>query len=170
MLKIGSLVIYGVEGVCQISEIVSQSFAGSSEKKDYYVMIPVHNSSSKLYVPVDNEKLASKIKQLLTYDEIIELIEKCSKNNEWIADNKLRSKYYKEVMASYDREKIFSLARILYLAKSGKIPEVKKLYVMDEDVLRKTSHILYSEFSYVVELEYENVLPFIAGEIVCKRK
>ena len=170
MLKIGSLVVYGVEGVCQVSDIISQSFAGSSEMKDYYVMVPVHNSSSKLYVPVDNEKLTSKIMELLSYDEIVELIEKCSDCNEWIADNKLRSKYYKEVLNSYDREKIFALARVLYLAKCGKIPGVKKLYVMDEDILRKTSQILYSEFSYVVELTQDDVLPFIAGEISCRRK
>lgn len=170
MFDKGLLVVYGVEGVCRIGDIESRAFPGSADKKDYYVMIPIHNASSKLYVPVDNEKLTSKIKQLLTYDEIIGLIEKCSKNNEWISDNKLRSKYYKEVLNIYDREKIFSLARVLYLAKCGKIPNVKKLYVMDEDVLRKTAQILYSEISYVVDLEQEDVLPFIAGEMTCKRK
>ena len=170
MLEIGALVVYGVEGVCQVSEIISQSFAGSDEMKDYYVMVPVHNSASKLYVPVDNERLTSKIMELLTYDQIIDLIDRCSSYNEWIADNKARSRYYKEVLSSYDREKIFALARILYLAKCGKIPEVKKLYVMDEEILRRTSQILYSEISYVVDLSFEDVLPFIAGEIVCKKK
>lgn len=170
MLEIGGLIVYGVEGVCQVSEIISRSFAGSDDKKDYYVMVPVHNPASKLYVPVDNEKLLSKIMELLTYEQVIDLIKKSLGYNEWIADNKARSRYYKEVLSSYDREKIFALARILYLAKCGKLPEVKKLYVMDEDILRKTSQILYSEISYVVDVSQEDVLPFIAGEIDCKRK
>ena len=101
MLEIGGLIVYGVEGVCQVSEIISRSFAGNDEKKDYYVMVPVHNPASKLYVPVDNEKLLSKIMGLLTYEQVVDLIKKSLGYNEWIADNKARSRYYKDTKIKY---------------------------------------------------------------------
>lgn len=170
MFKVGMLVSYGGEGVCKIGDIQVQDFFGGDEKKKYYVLEPIDNKSSKLYVPVDNEILCKRMQKLLDYDEIISLINNECTELEWITDNKLRNKYHKDIIKTYDKKKIVALAKRLYEIKNGKYPEIKKLYSSDEDTLKKIAQILYIEFSYTVDITQEQVLPFICGEINCKRK
>ena len=161
MFEIGSNVIYGTEGICKISDIAKLSFNGIGEAKDYYVLVPVLNSTYKVYVPVDNEHLVAKMQKLLTYDEIIELINDENNEIEWVNDNKIRNKRFKEIIASYDRRKIFMLAKLIYNAKNGKIENVKKIYASDEEILKKLVHILHAEISYVVPIEESDLLSFI---------
>ncbi len=169
MLKAGAIIIYGAEGVCKVTDVKKMSFCGG-EEKDYYVIVPIQNQGSRLYVPLDNEHLTSKIMKLLSYEEIIELINTDTEKIEWLPDSKARSKYYKEILNSFDRKKIFALAKMLYNAKLGKIDGITKIYTVDEDILKKTSQFLYTEFSYVANITPDEVLPFICGEIVCKKK
>ena len=169
MLKIGALIVYGAEGVCRVEDIKSLSFAGL-EEKEYYILVPELNSSSKLYLPMDNEKLMSRVQRLLSYEEITELINSDEEIIEWVEDSKLRNKYYKEILSSYDRKKIFALAKQLYLIKTGKLAVKKAFTSWMDDILKKTSQILFSEFSYVVEITQDDLLPFIAGEIKCEEK
>ena len=169
-MEIGSIIVYGVEGVCKIVDIQKMSFSTLDEPKDYYILVPESNASSKLYLPKDNEKLMSRVKKLLTYKEVKELIASENNDIEWIEDSKLRNKYYKEILASGDRNKVFALAKQLYLVKTGKMPVAKAFTAWMEDMLKKTAQILYQEFSHVAEISYDEVLPFIVGEIDCKEK
>lgn len=167
MLEIGTIVVYGVEGVCKISGVEKLCFAGLDTAKDYYVLEHIDNSNGKFYVPVDNELLMAKMQKLFTYEEVMELIKADLSLPEWIDDNKQRSKFYKEELSSYDNTRIFALAKMLYLAKSDK---EKRFYVMDEEALKKVSSALYSQLSCVASLTREELLPFICGEIVCAKK
>lgn len=169
MLDKGTLVIYGGEGVCRIDDIICQSFGIQKEQKEYYVLVPIRNSLSKFYVPLDNEKLTSRLLNLLKYDEIVDLIND-TEALDWIDDNKQRGKLYKEIFSSYDRKTVFSLAKLLYKAKNGEIPNVKKLYVLDEDAIRKVTQILYAELSYSLDVSSEDVLAVASGKIQLKRK
>lgn len=171
MLKIGMLVVYGSEGVCEIVDIQSQSFSRISTKREYYVLNPKVNSGAKIYVPLDNELLCKRIKPLLTYNELTSLIADKSLNLEWINDNKQRSKYYKDLFSTYERKSIFATARMIYEIKSGKNAEISRLYSIDEDALKKITQMIYSEISYIVDISEEQVLPLICGEItVVERK
>lgn len=170
MFEKDTIVIYGVEGICKITDIANMTFGGFNGSKDYYILVPVSNPTHKVYVPTDSEYLVAKMQKLLSYDEIISLIS-CEKTDiEWINDNKQRNRYFKEILNSYDRINIFMLAKLLYNIKQGKNENVKKLYASDEEILKKLTKILYSELSCVISLEENDVLPFINGEIECSKK
>ncbi|MBQ7760693.1 MAG: CarD family transcriptional regulator [Clostridia bacterium] len=170
MYKIGDMVIYGTDGVCLVEDIIEKSFGDSVSTNKYYVLVPKGNKGSKFYVPVDNPVLTSRIMKLLSYSEVLDLINSLDSSIEWIDNNKLRARYYKDTMSSYSREAIFQLAKQLHYARVGKIESVKKLYTMDEDMIRKISQLLYEEFAYVADITTDQVLPFIAGEIICPEK
>ena len=80
MLKVGEKVLYGAAGACTITEICKKRF-GDAEEREYYVLVPIHDSRSTLYVPLDNEKLRAKMKKLLSAEEIEALIDSMPK--EW---------------------------------------------------------------------------------------
>ena len=164
MFKVGSVVIYGTEGGCKITEVTKITFGNISETKDYYILVPISNPNHKIYVPTDSEYLVAKMQKLMTYSEIKRLVEDNSEEIEWINDNKTRNKRFKEIISSYDRRKIFMLAKLIYKAKNCKLENVKKLYSSDEEILKKLVRIIYAELSYVVSLEEDDVLSFINGE------
>lgn len=170
MFEIGSVVIYGIEGVCKITDIAKMTFGSINESKDYYILVPTSNPTHKVYVPTDSEYLVAKMQKLLSYEEIKQLISEENNEIKWISDNKIRNKSFKEIIASYDRRKIFMLAKLIYNAKNGKLENVKKLYASDEEILKKLVRILYSELSYVVSLEENDILPFISGEADFSKK
>ncbi len=170
MLNIGDLIVYGSEGVCLVADLQKLSFSNIDEEKEYYILVPQANASGKLYLPKENSILMARVKNLLTYVEIKELISSSGDDIQWIEDSKARNKYYKELIATYDRVNIFGVAKQLYLLKNGKLPYTANFTSWMEDLLKKTSQILYSEFSYVVDMTPEELLPFIAGEIDCKEK
>ena len=170
MLTIGDIIVYGSEGVCRVIDLQEMAFPGTDEKKEYYILVPEANASSKLYLPKDNDTLMSRVKNLLTYEEVKELISDENNTIEWIEDSKARNKYYKELISTYDRKNIFAIAKQLYLVKNGKLDTEVNFTNWMEDTLKKTAGILYSEFSYVVDITEEQILPFIAGEIDCNKK
>ena len=65
MYKIGTYVSYRSEGVCVINEIKQQKFGALDTASEYYVLSPIVDNNSKLYVPVNNEALVSKMRPLL---------------------------------------------------------------------------------------------------------
>lgn len=169
MYEIGSLVVYGSEGVCKVTEIVENSFSNMEDTRKYYVLAQISNPAYKVFVPCDNENLVSRMQRILSAEEIADMIRESNELPEWISDNKLRTKTFREIMQTYDRKKILALAKLLYITKSN-LTDKKKLFASDEELLKKIIRILHSEFSLVYEIEADQVIPFIFGEIECKAK
>ena len=55
MLELKSTVFYGTTGVCVVERMETKKIG--RESKDYYVLKPVAQCSSTVYVPTDNEVL-----------------------------------------------------------------------------------------------------------------
>lgn len=89
MFNVNDTILYGTHGICKISDITEQNFNGSTKK--YYILQPLHNVSSTIYVPMDNEKLLAKIRRILSEEELYELIKAMpDKETTWI-ENKILS-------------------------------------------------------------------------------
>lgn len=67
MLAVGQTVVYGTQGVCTVREI-SMLKLGKT-KGEYYVLSPVDDPGSTVYVPTANEKLMGKLRPVLTEKE-----------------------------------------------------------------------------------------------------
>ncbi len=86
MFKIGSYVVYRSEGVCVVSDIRTVSF-GALGSTEYYILTPISDKKSTVFVPVHNEALTSQMRGLLNAEKFSELIEECrGKTLEWTAD------------------------------------------------------------------------------------
>ena len=75
MFSKGSYVIYRAEGVCVISDIKTEKFNALDKETQFYILNPVNDRKSMLYVPVDNETLTSMMRPLLSAKEIVALAE-----------------------------------------------------------------------------------------------
>lgn len=160
MLQINSYIIYGANGVCKINDIRKEKLCGT--KQTYYVLSPIDNASSTIYVPVDNEALVSKMKSVLKREEIVSLIEDVKDRMlPWISDNKERGDYYTIVLSRGDRREILALIRTIYRKRLELTAQRKKLWAVDENALKRAEKIINDEFSLVLGIAPENVPGFI---------
>ncbi|MEE1353694.1 MAG: CarD family transcriptional regulator [Acutalibacteraceae bacterium] len=164
MLEVNSYVMYGGNGVCLVADRRKEKFAG--QWKEYYILKPVNNEDSTLYVPTDNEKLLSKMKDVLSYDEIMDIIHSLPKENiDWVEDNKEREAMYDEIFSSGDRRELLLLVKSLYKHKQERKAEGKKLWTIDENAMKRAEKLVYEEFATVLNIEAEEVVPFIEEEL-----
>lgn len=164
MYNIGTTVIYKNEGVCRITEITERRF--KDKNIEYYVLKPVHKDDSEIYVPKNNKELLSKMRKILSKEEILELIKTMpDEENIWIADENERKEHYREILVKGDRTELVRLIKTLYLHKQNQKKTGKKLHIADEKFLKDAEHLLYDEFAFVLNISKDEVLPFITGEL-----
>ncbi len=164
MFKVCDKVFYGAHGVCEILEIKSCSIAG--EVKEYYILKPVYQPHSTLYVPVTNQALTSKMHPLLSREEIEELINTMPQEETlWLEDDTLRKETYNKILAGGERKKIVQIIKTLYLEQSIRHSLGKRLRQSDEQILGRAEDLLYHEFALVLNISPDQVLPLLQRKI-----
>lgn len=164
MYKIEETVVYGVNGICTIVDIEEKKI--NREIKKYYVLKPVYNKSSTLYVPVDSEVLVGKMKKVLSKKEIYELIESVREEESiWIDNEQERNRKYTEVLKSGERREIMKMLHSLYEHRMKIRDTGRKFHVADEKIMRAAEGVLHEEFAYVLDIKKENVTEFIVGHL-----
>lgn len=58
MFKINDVVVYGTQGICKIVDIEEKTVSKVSKK--YFVLKPVNNNDSTIFLPTDNENSLKK--------------------------------------------------------------------------------------------------------------
>lgn len=167
MLNLNSLVIYGNNGVCNVSDIIEENFTGETQK--YYILKPVKNKSYNIYLPLNNEQLLKKAKEILSKDEVYELIDNIENEESiWIDNERVRNNEYKEILQKCDRRELFKLIKTLREKEQERMEKNKKLRYTDEHIMNNAKDILFEEFAYVLQIERDEVERFILNRIKSK--
>lgn len=171
MFEIGRYVVYRAEGVCRISDIRVERF-GALPDRTYYILTPLNDEKSTVFVPVDNGELVGMMRPLLSAEEISGLAEKLKgKTLEWIPNSRARSAYYRELLAGGNREDLIRLVNTLTAHEETTAASRKKTSSTEEYFLRTAIKMLYREFSVTAGLRAEeDILPLLRGELGIKEK
>lgn len=158
MFKVGERVVYGHNGVMKVVDIKSETVADVS--RTYYVLEDINTAFGSLtYVPVDNEKLTSLIRPLMQKGEIEALLGRISDipAEPWIEDNRRRADNFKNILASADMERIFSMLKAIYVTGKAREAAGKKNFLSDENIRHKAEELIHLEISEVLSLDKEEV-------------
>ena len=154
--KIGTYVLYGKTGVCLIKE---QTVMGGGT---YYVLSPISDSRSSVYVPCDNETLVARMRPLLTREEIDCLLSDADEVKlAWVDDRNERGMLYRTVLSGGDRKELVRLLCCLMRKKQERIAIGKRLSTMDENTLQECVRLVQEEFSMVLGIAAREVGPYI---------
>lgn len=154
--KIGTYVMYGKTGVCLVKE--KTTMAGAL----YYVLAPVGDSRSSVYVPGNNPELLARMRPLLTRDEIDALLSDVDTvRMAWIDDRNERAMLYRAVTGGGDRKELIRLLACLMRKKQERIAMGKRLSSMDEGFLQECVRLVQEEFSMVLGIAAREVGPYI---------
>lgn len=164
MYQINDMIIYGVNDICKIVDIADKDFSGS--KTEYYVLKPLNNQASTIYVPVNNENLKKKMRCVLSVSEIYEIIHSMPEEKSvWIENENERKEKYKEIIACGNRRELVQIIKALYTHQQQLQAKGKKLHAADERFFKEAEKLLYEEFAIVLDIKQEQVLPFILEQI-----
>lgn len=159
MLKIGTYVSYRSEGVCIISDVRTEAFGTLGGSGEYYILTPIKDKNSLLYVPVSNEALVAMLRPLLSAAEIAALAAEVREERlPWRAESRARNYEFKELLGVGERRTLMVLVNTI-LAQSTQLKSVgKKLTGGDEAVLKRALKMLLDEFSVTSEINSEDEL------------
>lgn len=166
MYNLGDYVIYEQSGICKIVDIREEKFDKYTKKK-FYILNPVFSSlSTVIYVPVDREDLNVHMQHLLTKEKINEIILNSNeKDIKWVEDSKARFDLYNEILKTGDRIKILRIIKSLSVFKLNREKEDKTFYVSDKRLLDTALKNITEEFSFVLSIEQDEVVPYIISMI-----
>lgn len=161
-MEIGDYVASVANGVCQIEETVEQDWMG--EKRLYFVLNPINEKGSKVYVPVDNA--AQRIRNVMTEKEAKDFIAQIPTIEPLrVANEKFCEKEYKEAIYSGNPRTIVSAIKTI----RGRIEEKeaigKKAVSVDERYSKLGMHLLHSELAFALQCDETEVLDKILDTI-----
>lgn len=164
MFQVNDTILYGTQGVCRITEICDKDLGAGVQP--YYVLTPIYQNNSKIFVPVENEKLTARMRRILSQEEIKELIRDMpDEETVRINDDLIRRKNYREMISSGDRKELVRLIKTLYLEQERRKAQGKKLHQADEQIFRRAETLLYNELALVLDIKPEQVVPFLNEQI-----
>ena len=164
MHRIGDRVIYGIHGVCLISDQCYQTI--NKEKVQFYVLEPVNQPGDKIYVPMNNASATSKLRPLLSRSELIATLEhidftQCS----WIEDENQRKQCYRQLIGSGDLEELLRMIHALSEHKLTLDATGRKAHICDENFYRDVKKLLDTELSEILDIPSETVAPYVLNLI-----
>ena len=172
MFKIGSRVVYRSEGVCVVSDIRSESFGMIGRAEDYYILTPISDNKSTVFVPVNNEKLVAYMRALMSAEEITEMISELREQRmDWIEESRARNAAFKEVLALGDRRQLIIMLNTLAEKKEEIKAAGKKIPTGDLNALRRAEKLLYDEFSATTDIAgAKDIIRLLRGELTLNDK
>ena len=150
--KIGTYVLYGKTGVCFVKERMTMSGA------QYYVLQPISDSRSSVYIPCGNADLVARMRPLLSHEEIDVLLSDADDvKMAWVDDRGERSMLYRAITVGGDRRELIRLICCLMRKKQERLALGKRLSSMDESALHECVRLVEEEFSMVLDIPRHEV-------------
>ncbi len=162
MFKIGDIVVYGAQGICKIAGTEQKQIGKTSV--NYYVLKPIFNQNTSVFVPVENAALTAKMQEILSKEQANRLAQRVININilKFVGENDKQDQY-KTILASGDRERLIALIKTIRAERDTRRENGKKLNINDEQTLRKAETLFYNELAFVYDVspdEVKNIINF----------
>lgn len=161
-ITIGEYVVYGTNGVCMVEDIKMMRFALDTEKNPYCILKPAGNESSTIYVPLNNEKLMSKVRPVMTKEEIDSLLLGMrDKEIVWDGDRRNRTERFHDILLNGVTQKLLLMIRCIYMKKQELMSVGKSLSTTDDNTLKSAEKLVEEEFSHALDIPRDDVSGYI---------
>ncbi len=164
--KKGDYVRYASTGVCVVEDIRTIKDRKRHTEGEFYVLKPVSANASTVYVPTDNENLTSKMRYVMSKNDIDEVISevKCS-DTKWIDDRKLRAVSFSDTVRHGNNKDLLGLIACIYMKKYELETIGKRLSSADEAALIGAQRLVEDEFSFVLGVSCGEVAAYIKSKL-----
>lgn len=159
MYQKGDYISYSGHGVCGISDIRAMDFG--SGKQDYYIIEPIAAGSATIYLPRDNPKALSRIRPVLTKEEIDAIISSVRDDQiPWPNDRKVRIAQFQQILSRRDTRELLMLASCLHKRRTE-----RGLPAGELEMLHKAEGMVEQEFSFALNVRREEIGQYIRDRL-----
>lgn len=160
MYEVGDYIVYGNTGVCQVESVGPMSMQGMDSKRIYYILAPVYSKGSKIFTPVDNDKVI--MRPVLTKEETEVLLEEITDIVPLnIKEEKQREYAYRDSIHTCEPREMVRIIKTIYQRKEDRLATGKKLVASDERFLHMAEENLYGELSIPLGIDKSEVEAYI---------
>ncbi|MGN0438365.1 MAG: CarD family transcriptional regulator [Lachnospiraceae bacterium] len=160
MFEIGEYIVYGMNGVCKVEAVGPMQMAGVESEREYYTLTPLYTRGSKVYTPVDNQKIV--MRRVVDKAEAYELIDEMTTIEEIRELNdKNREMAYKEAIKSCDCREWIRVINTILKRKEERLAQGKKMSACDERYLKSAIDNLYGELAISLKIDKNKVEEYI---------
>jgi CarD family transcriptional regulator len=163
MFSKGDTVVYGNNGLCIIEDVREMNFGG--DIGTYYVLKPKSSKASTLYVPLSKENLVSKMRSVLTKDEIDNILTSIGDALEWTDNKAERNKIFLDILSDGSACKLLKMIKCLYVKKEEMQSIGKNLSPGDEKLLKMSEKLINEEFAVSLDCLPEDVDGYIRKKV-----
>ncbi len=165
MYRINDRVVYLSKKVYIIARIDDLDFGDGNTRK-YYILKSVRDADEEMCLPVDSEAAMKNIRPLLSKKEINAAIENSISNEiEWNQPYKERVQKYNELLKENNMSKILCVVKYLIRKKENSESNKKTLSNIDTIFLQDILRTIKEEFSYVLKISEDEVVPYILNKV-----
>lgn len=164
MFQLGDHVMYGIHGVCRITDVEERTV--DHRQVSYFVLEPMEQSGSRYLIPTHNEAALSKLRPVMSRHELETLL--CSdavRLDTWIEDENMRKQRYRELINSGDRLALLQMIRSLHAHKQSQAAAGRKFHLCDENFLRDAERLLSAEFSLILGIAKDAVGEYVLSAL-----
>ena len=153
MFAVDDKVVYGVVGVCTVSDIATPPIKGI--KGEYYFLQPVFDERGLIYTPVDNKVPMREIITKKECDKLRQKAKRCKEDK--VLNEKIPAVRYDECIKSQDSLTLLHLIRFLYNIKNERAKELRKMKSVDSRFLAVARKLLYGEMAVAMDRDMEEL-------------
>ena len=162
----GEHVVYGINGVCRIEDVDIRRLSPDMPQGKYYILKPLASSMSTVFVPCDNDKLCSRMRRVMTKNEIDELfLSVHGRSIDWIEDRKERAAAYRDILLRGDKTELLLLIRRLLMMSDELCKNKKKLSAADTDILLSAEKTVRDECAFSIGISKDAAETYIKEHI-----
>ena len=152
MYSVGDLVMYGIHGVCRITDLEERSV--SHKHIRYFVLEPLEVSGAKFLIPADKEATLAKLRPVLSREELDTLLHSAEVHKDvWTPDENQRKQRYRELISSGDRMALLQMVGTLHAHRKRQAAAGRKFHLCDDNFLRDAQRLLGTEFALVLGMD-----------------
>ncbi len=152
MFSIGEYVVYGTNGICQVTDIKKLDLMGANNEREYYVLQSTRGKGNQSFVPVDSDKVLLRL--VIDKQDAKDLIENIPMiDGLGELDDKSREIRYKEIAKSCECRQWISMIKTIYFRKQERLAQGKKMTATDERYMRLAQDNLFEELCFALDMD-----------------
>ena len=165
MFCVGDVVLYTTYGICKITDQIKRLFHGI--ENEYYVLVPLSESKTELTIPISNPITKERLHGLLDEKDIVEITNQIPYLEAyWIDNENERKKEFSDIIRSGDRINTLRVIKSIKYHQLSLVGKNRKLHACDEACMKEATKLIVDEFSYVLQIDKEDVQDKIRAEMI----
>lgn len=167
MYQIGTLIVYGGEGVCRVEAIGPLEMSGVQKGREYYTLAPLYRSGT-IFAPVDTSVYTRPIMTREQADALIDQIPEIPAEVYENSNPRLLNEHYQALLKSYDCVDLIRLIRAVYQKGRKAEQRGKHLGQVDERNMKRAEEMLHGELAAALDIPVDNVKDYIADRLAAQ--